>query len=144
MWCTSKYTVLRENPDSLPGPECCLHLGYQAMCFSFHSLCLARLALNILSPLLPPGLLPYCSVHLKLVCSSSLADAFMSSHFLPRCYFPKAAFWSADLNATCMGYSCACLPRAYVIWNFPLIYLLVYNIFFLLPPMLHLFQEEKF
>ena len=32
----------REHSDSLPGPECCLHLGYQALCFSFHSLCLSH------------------------------------------------------------------------------------------------------
>ena len=79
-----------------------------------------------------------------LVCSSCLADAFISSHFLPKCYLPKAAFWSPDLNAACMDYYYACLPRAYVIWKFPLIYLLVYSMFFLLPPTPHLLQEEQF
>ena len=76
-----------------------------------------------------------------LVCSSCLADTFISSHFLPKCYLPKAAFWSPDLNAACMDYYYACLPRAYVVWKFPLIYFLVYSMFFLLPP--HLTCSKK-
>ena len=103
---------------------------------SFHSLCLATLALEYTKP--APVSRPFYllfSLPGTLVSSLSLANTFVSSHFFPKCYLPRAAFSSPDSSTTRLGY-CACLPSAYAIWNFPLIYLLVYFLFLPLPHIL--------